>query len=454
MNKHFAYLTQNDEANFFQKVANEQAESKMPSASVSIMKTAMQNLLEGVTFEKVANRLDRDIYILKTAGESGMNMGMQKRAGAYIDQLLEQCEMTPEEFDHLFEKVSSEAIMGDLVAAQAHLSQGLDDDGLSWLNGELTKIGHELTEFAIFEKEAFLGALLRGGKALFSGARAAGAVGKAAVGAKMLRAGEGLAGAARAVGRVPGAIAAKGGAAIRDFRLARGAKALERTEGAIAKNELAASKLREAGKGGGMREAFREGQAKSLRESSAKIQDKMKGVATKKMQAEGGNLVSKGSNPMGDKPNTWTTMRAKEAPKAAPKVESPSAPKPTTKPAVDAPSAAAEGAARAAKPPSAPKPAKSEAPAAPKTKEPKPDMGADEAARGGGKADEVAESQMNAAKGEGITLKGSYEKMRDQGWKALSSAEKQKLINAGVATVVGGRVVTGHGLITGGEGII
>jgi hypothetical protein len=82
---------------------------------------------------------------------------------------------------------------------------------------------------------------------------------------------------------------------------------------------------------------------------------------------------------------------------------------------------------------------------APKTEAPPPSAAKDT------KADDLT---LNATKGEGPTLKGSWEKMRDGGWKSLSGEEKQKLINAGVATVVGGRVITGHGILTGGEGII
>lgn len=44
--------------------------------------------------------------------------------------------------------------------------------------------------------------------------------------------------------------------------------------------------------------------------------------------------------------------------------------------------------------------------------------------------------------------------MRDTGWGSLSGDEKQKLINAGLAGVVGHRVVMGKGALTGGEGII
>jgi len=442
MNKHFAYLIQSDESDFFQKVAGEQAESRRPPASTSMMKTAMQSLLEGVTFEKVAARLDRDIHILKTAGASGMNMGMQKRAGAYIDQLLEQCEFEPNEFDQIFEKVAGEAIMGDLVVAQSHLSQDLDDDGLAWLDGELTKIGAELTELAMLEKEAFLGAALR----------AIGAVGKAVVGRGAKAVGRGIAapfrGVASLAGKTPGAI--------RDFRIARGTKSLAKTEAALAKARTAQTAMRAQGKGSGVMGAGRDAGVKSLEGSVEKTRAKLQQLGSKKMQAEGGRLVA-GANPASAKGNTWTTLKAQTPPKASPKVESPSAPRPTQpsksldspgdRTEIDAaqkrfqernktkvPATGGDEAAKAAAKPKTDTPSNVPAPA------PK-----------GSGADDLS---MNATKGEGVTMKGSYEKLRDKGWKALDSAEKQKLINAGIATVVGGRVVLGHGVLTGGEGIV
>lgn len=394
MNKHFAYLTQHDEADFFQKVANEQAESRIPAASRTMMKTAMQNLLEGVTFEKVAARLDRDIYILKTAGESGMNMGMQKRAGAYIDQLLEQCEMTPEEFDQIFEKVAGEAIMGDLVVAQAHLSEGLDDDGLAWLNGELTKIGAELTELAMLEKEAFLRTIRAVG----------GGIGK------LIGRGAGAAGAgARAVGRLPGR-AVEG---VRNMRISRGLERLKSTEKALDAARNAERTLQAAGKGKSLGATYQAGKVESL------------AAQAKSQKAKIDSLIAKQHAARGIKQDV-----AKPPPiptKASKEVVAPSTPK------TNAPTA-----------PAAPKAE------VPKAEAPKAEVQAPPASASA-PADDL---RLNATKGEGPTLKGAYEKARDKGWKALDPAEKQKLINAGVATVVGGRLILGHGILTGGEGLI
>jgi hypothetical protein len=406
MSKHFAYLTQHNEADFFQKVANEQAETRLPKASSSIVKTAMQNLLEGVTFEKVAARLDRDILILKTAGESGMNLGMQKRASAYIDQLLEQCEMTPEEFDGIFEKVSGEAIMGDLVVAQAHLSQDLDDDGLAWLNGELTKIGAELTELAVMEKEAFFRAL----RAMGGG-----------IGKLLGRGAEGIGMGAKAVARLPGR-AIEG---IRDYRITRGIEGLKNTEKALDKVRNVERGLQAAGKSKSLNATYQAGKAESLAAQAKAQKGKVDKLIAKQHAARGVTMDTPKPPPIP------AAAKMPKAPKASPKVEATKveAPKASTK--VEAPSAA--------KPAEAPAPKAGEGQAEPPPKTPA--------------ASAADDAQFNATKG-GVTLKGAYEKVRDKGWKALEPAEKQKLINAGLATVVGGRVILGHGILTGGEGII
>jgi len=455
MNKHFAYLTQHDDADFFQKVANEQAEASRPMASQTLMKTAMENMLEGATFEKVAARLDRDIGILKIAGPCGMSMGMQKRAGAYIDQLLEQCEMTEEEFSHVFDKVAGEAIYADLVAASGHLADGLDPSHIPWLRGEMAKIGRDLTEHALMEKEAFLGALIRAGGAAIKGiagggarraaAGVAGATAPARMGAKML--------AADAKAAIGGQVAK---ARIGAKMLGQDAKALAgkikapftaegriaRGKASLAKTQAAAAKLRELG-------AAKPGMIADARQSAAASLDKS--VVKQKAKVDG--LVAKSTAP----------AKAPESPKA-PSSTRAGGSAPAEAPAARAAAAkagnpgAADAAAKAGKRPAgaaAPK-AKAENPFANLTTgKPKRGDGLDVTDPGMGKSSPAAGAGLNAASTTGnATFKGSWEKFRDGGWKSLSGAEKQKLINAGAVAVVGGRVVTGQGMITGGDGII
>jgi hypothetical protein len=397
MNKHFAYLTQNDEGAFFQKVANDLAESRTPPASIPIVKTAMKNLLEGNTFDKIASRLDRDLYIIKTAGECGMNLGMQKRAGAYIDQVVEQCEMTSDEFDHLYEKVASEAILIDLSAARDHLSTGLSPELQPWLDGELAKIGHELTEGALMEKEALVRAIGGALKGLLGhGGAAVKAVAKAP---------------GKAVGGVRNLVD-KGVQGVRNWRIDRGMKSLAKTEQALANAEGSLAKLKAQSPTKNFR--IREGIIEGMKGGQAATKSKVEALTNKNL--------------------------AKYSPKAAP------ASAPTT-------AGAASGSTEAATAAKPPKPKRQPKAKTPKAEVPKTEASgaaADPAAKAEGVSDDVAA----AAAGGGVTMKGAYEKARDKGWGALTGPEKQKLINAGVATVVGGRVILGHGILTGGEGIV
>jgi hypothetical protein len=421
MSKHFSYLTQNDEADFFQKVANEQAESRMPVASVPIIKTAMKNLLEGVTFDKVASRIDRDIHILKTAGAYGMNLGMQKRAGAYIDQLYDQCEMTPEEFGQLFDKVASEAILADMAAAREHLESISDPGAMAWVDGELAKIGRDLTEGALMEKDAFLGLARAGlaglGRLIGTGARSAGR-GALTVGKVVASP---VTGTAKLIAKAP--------QAIRNVRIGLAERALAKTKAAIGPAEAAIAKREALGKG----TAFRSGMVDSMKKQVPELEGKIQRLQAKSIDAATKRQLktdAKDLKGFGVKPGIGVKAPAPHSTGS------------------ESAQAGADAAATAAKPSGGglvPALAASSIPS--KADDAAKLKGADTAAKG-------ADTATDIAKTESVTLKGSYDRMRDKGWKNLLPEEKQKLINAGVATVVGGRVLTGHGLVTGGEGII
>ncbi|MBW2691040.1 MAG: hypothetical protein JRE57_00220 [Deltaproteobacteria bacterium] len=131
------------------------------------------------SFEKVAARLDRDIVILKIAGACGTSFGMCKRANAYIDVLLTNCDLSPDEFGELFDKVAAEAISTDIEASLAQLGAECPDDLKPWLEAEFSKIGFELAADAELEKQAIIGLLSKGlmhtraaGAAVGAGAKA------------------------------------------------------------------------------------------------------------------------------------------------------------------------------------------------------------------------------------------------------------------------------------------
>jgi len=432
MNKHFAYLIQHDDADFFQKVANEQAEARRPIASQSIMKTAMQNLLEGATFEKIASRLDRDIGILKSAGESGMNCGMQKRAAAYMSQLNEQCELSGKQYAQIFDKVAGAAILGDMQAAYDHISDSIDPSLHPWLKNEIQKVGFDLSRQAAMEKKAItlpgVGELLSGEiKAGLSGARA-------------IRLGSAEAAAiAKATARETAAAArvAKGGEKL---------KAIEETALEAEANRLKGLKPTK----GSVGEAFRGSQlAKNMKaQADAPAQlSKLQAEAArlKAFKPDPGHQAAFHASQTAKNDAAIAALSPKPKPATPPKAVAPKPPKApkvdTAAPKADAVKAEAD-AARAAKPAEAPA---AESPA-PKEKPTKAE----------GDVVDEAEGGLNAKGGDAgdVTLKGSWGKFRDGGWKSLSGDEKQKLINAGAVAIVGGRVVTGHGIVTGGQGII
>jgi hypothetical protein len=258
------------------------------------------------------------------------------------------------------------------------------------------------------EKEAWLGALraIGGGIAKLVGRGAAAA-------------GRGISTAAKGVASLPGE-AVHG---IRNIRISRGLDAVKKTETALMKARGAQASLQAAGKGS----TYRSGVADSYAKQLESKREKVKGLIAKQHEARG---VTKGAPP--PIPDAAKRPKATAPVAEAKPPATPSAPKPSAPKAGDP--IAASKASEAAKP-------KTTAPETP----PPSTAGA------AGKADDLT---MNVTKGEGATLKSSWTKLRDGGWKSLDGAEKQKLINAGLATVVGGRVILGKGILTGGEGII
>lgn len=101
----------------------------------------------------------------------------------------------------------------------------------------------------------------------------------------------------------------------------------------------------------------------------------------------------------------------------------------------------------AAQRPAAPVP-KPEKPAVVKDKKKK--KGADEPANSSaaGAADDAAEG------GWGSDVMDAISAARNRGIGALTPAQRSRLLEAGAATLVGGRLVLGQGLVTGGEGLV
>jgi len=303
----------------------------------------------------------------------------------------------------MFDKIAAETIQHDLEVCRQELYKLGGEEYREWVDAEIAAAGLELVKTAAMDKEALIGIM-----------RALRGMGGALKATKGL----GAATRAKAVLRAPGQ-------AWHGWRAER----------AVAKSGKAAKRL-------------------------AKAESKLKGVQQAQVarfqQAHKIKDPAVRSGVMGD----VKAQSAAKIQKAKAKVEKAQAKVQTTGQRAEAATARAEG-----RPvPPTQKPATKQQSLDQKNRETQTDLerqrGASDAERAakeppGTKPAPAANPELAAAEGaEGITLKGSYTKMRDQGWGALSGAEKQKLINAGLAGVVGHRVLTGHGVLTGGEGIV
>lgn len=153
MSDHFSYLYKDNEAAFFQKEACDAADKVIPRAN-EIVKTASQASRDAYTLEKVASRIDQDIFIIKTAGESGFNFGAQRRALGYMNNLLERVDMDPETAEEIFDKVAAEAISHDLDVVRAELYKMAGEEHHPWIDSQIASAGIDLVKAAELEKEA------------------------------------------------------------------------------------------------------------------------------------------------------------------------------------------------------------------------------------------------------------------------------------------------------------
>ncbi len=444
--RHFDYIYENEAADFFTKVAvkNSGVNATMP-APAAMTKTAGP---KPTAFEKLASRLERDLDMLKVAGAIGINAGMMKRGDAYITTLLSNVDLTPVQFGEVFDKVASFAIQTDIEAAYEQLCEDLPPHLYSLVDDVLIKIGKDVTAAALAEKAALveklalsLGALNRIGHVaeeagalrsaskgveglegvsraglrtsseapnLSAGIRAAGGaakevaggVGKAAKNVATTVGEHGynaLAGLGNAVVGKPLAAAGKAIDKIRDWKTSRMMSAPERLQGAIDSSHAS----------GAVASGVKKSLGNQLNEAEAK---------------RTAHLARTSENPM----HSATANPAGAADAKATKSE------------IDRQQGQAGAAAATKVPKAAPieKAPKTEAPEKPAT---------------GGSAEHAEAPPAVKANPK---LGDTWKKATTGGWKSLSDEEKGSLIRAGVTAAVVGRAVTGHGIITGGEGLI
>jgi len=418
MTNHFSYLYEDDEKDFFQDLAKEAAEAELPRANVPVVKTASAKSSNVNGFEKVASRLENDLFIVKTAGPSGICLGAVRRGLGHFDNIINQVDMDAEQAAELFDKVAAETIQHDLEIARAELYKLGGEEYSEWIDDEIRGAGLELVKAAELDKEALLG-LARTFRAAKTGLEATKGLGFAARTKSVM-------GAPR---RAWNARRVEVANAARDTAKVRLGKAEKQLEGVQAKAVAEQKKLSRLPAG------LRAQVGPGITARSERAVQK----ATGQVEKRTGQL---------EKARTKHIDRKDIQQGKAPRSKQPKVEAEPTKPAAGTapePSAAAQQRDKLQR--------NQEMSEVERQRSAEQAGNAAKGTEAGGKGESRAAASEGAA-GEGATLKGSYEKMRDQGWGSLSGAEKQKLINAGLATVVGHRVILGKGLVTGGEGLI
>lgn len=420
MNRHFDFLFTDQSEEFFQKFA--MADVGIPAtipAPVAMTKTASAK----TGFEKMASRLDRDLGILKTAGQCGTGFGMCKRADAYIRVLLSNVNLTPAEFGEVFDKVAGEAIDTDLNESWVELSAECPEELHPWLEHELTKLARGMVQDAMMEKEAIVfGLLARGGAKLLSG------VSKVRAGA---------AGVKAVVKSIPG----RGVASVSSVRGALGAK------GASSQMKNIQSRI-SAIKGTGV---YQRAARKNLQAQFAK-QHARKGRALRRQSAADEKLRS-----YGDKGFTLKPAERKFIGLKGPKSAQPGAPAGTTMAGKPPPKLDDIAAAKQKQTAATAEKAQAELRVLQGGKGKGKGTGTDgPAPKSAPKPDSTKTTDLPASAPDAVKadpkLGESWKKMT--AGKPLTPEERGGLISAGIKAAIGYRLLTGKGAVTGGEGVI
>lgn len=429
MTRHFDYLTKDDEGDFFQKVALDQSGVRANQRPVAMTKTASQASPARTSFEKIAARLDRDLEFLKAAGECGISAGMQKRANAYIDVLMSNVALSAEEFGEVFDKVASVAIQTDLEAAWEKLAAEIDPTLLPWLEWQLNKLGSELTKEAILEKEAVFGLIARGARFLSNNfSRAKGLASAAKAGTKEI---------AHDIGR-----GWTGGVGVL------------RHTGAENKMKFLADEIKRTKAPGAAARAYKENLAKQYRAAHAK---NIKGL--EEIEASGVPMTPAQQAALAKaraKARAGAAGRASSSPAPAGGAPTPAAPVSATTTgaaSTNAPAARASSAGGGKIIPISKDPNHGSNKGT-GTDGPAPQAQAQPKAKADTPATPDTPPPPGGADGKPPGFIDAWKKVTEGGWSGLSPEERGVLIRGGVNAALVARVVTGHGAVTGGEGLI
>ena len=384
MNKHFAYLVDDNDSEFFQKLACDEAERSI-TVPATTPQLEVEKIAAATEMQKVAARADLDIQIIKTAGQSGFNFGTISRSLDYIDGLIYKDRLDDENAGDLFDKVAASAIDHDLSIVHSHLLKLAGEEFRPWVDQVVAAAGADLVKAAAMDKEALIGVV----RAL-----------KAAHGAFKATKGLGAATRIKAAVKAPG----------QSFKKWR-------TQAAVAKRGKAASKLRRAVGKAEMARGAQEAKiraAKGIKDTAVRrsvlpgVEAKAQSTAAKK-----GAKISKAQEGMAGRQAKLEKRQAIEA---------------GGKPAETVGARAQKQTAEVSK-----------------TKNIAAEGGRSQAATKAGQAAKKKETTIDKDKLEGAeaTYGGSLAKLRDKGWKNLSPDERNKVLQAGAGAYIAKETLTG-----------
>ena len=438
MSQHFDYLLDDASRTFFQKVAEERAAvpgRRDRAGSAAAARPTEKTASARSAIEKLAGEIETDLYILRSAGPIGCNLGMTKRALAHLGRLADDPRIVahPGVVPDLFDKVAAAAVDADLEAATAQLCALAPAGDQGRVRAELAKIARELVVGMVAAQQEITKVAAGLGLA---GLGRAGRIAETLRGAES--AARGVAGAAEGglarLGRqwrARSALNARSqvsqiGKEIEGTRAAR--QGIEASRGQMKPQQFAQEV--------GANKAVAAGQQQQYARAQAAYAGR-RGAAVAKSPAAGAVQAPTAAAPRsaGAPTPTPATPRPTPTPTAAPPPRT-SAPAPST-----ASSARSEAERKFSKVTGgkfdAAKPAKG--PQAPQPTPPK---------ESGAEADAGARSP-EGEENEGGSAMDALKKLHTSGWSSLKPHEKNKLITGGVGIVGAHRLLTGRDLISG-----
>lgn len=400
MNDHFAYLTDDDDNEFFQKLACNEAQETM-EVSATAPQEEVEKVASATGMQKLAARTDRDIEIIKTAGQSGFNFGTINRSLDYIDGLFYKDRLDEKNAGDLFDKVAAAAIDHDMSIVHGHLLKLAGEEFRSWVDQVVRDAGTDLVKAAAMDKEAIIGLLARlpgAARAAWGATRATG-LGRGTA----LKAALKSPGTAHKAWRTSAAVAKRGKAA---KKLKRAYGKAEMARGAQAAKVRAAKGIKDTAVRKSVLPGI-EAKAKSVgAKQGAKVQKAQANLAGREVKLKQRQAIESGR-----KQNTVSRTESQKQVADASKTKS---------------LAAEGGRAQAA----------GKASEAAKTRSlKKPDAGATTAMSAADKEKAIARGG-DKLEGAQATMGSSLASLKDKGWSKLTPDERTKVLQAGAGAYI------------------